>query len=166
MCLHVCVYVSIYMSFLLRTHNRPGYIKEEAAARCGGEQHLKEAVARGAVRTASSKGGELLFYFPEMTIGSEESVTHRQTMCRERETRADAFKETEDAMLGTTWQIGSGTRALEAMVTCFFVRMRGDFGKKETGAFIQVQCCIKFTFMPAHSSRHIHIHASAFIQVQ
>ena len=72
------VYVRSFMLLCLCPSS--GVILEVAEQKCGGSAALARACARGAVKTAPTPEGELLYFFPNIETGRRHIVGfHQQT---------------------------------------------------------------------------------------
>ena len=81
--------------------------------KCGGEESLELAIARGDVVRSVHKGREA-FFFPMITVGESEEIVEDQRLIRQKGTTTNAF-ETVQGMLDTMgWTIKATERELKA----------------------------------------------------
>ena len=102
-----------FFVFIFWSAGATGVIREEAIVKCGGEEALERAIARGDVVRSEHKGREA-YFFPVVTVGESEEIVEDQRLRRQKGTTTNAF-ETVQGMLDTMgWAIKATERELQA----------------------------------------------------
>ena len=94
----------------------PGVIWSEAKRKCGGEDELKQSIAKGEVKVFTTAGNVTLYLFPNLQLNDKKTRKASQSISRGLKITGEQYEEIgkvmEDLDFSSLGASGSGTQAI------------------------------------------------------